>query len=111
MHLSPADGHAEAKRVHFAEEYNEYHHLLIMESLGGDQEWVVRFMAQHASIAYYFILILAWVVSPTLAYNFSELIEAHAVDTYAEFAESNKAILETLGAPKVARDYYEGLDM
>ena len=25
----------EAKRVHFAEEYNEFHHLLIWESLGG----------------------------------------------------------------------------
>lgn len=28
---------AAAKRVHFAEEYNEYHHLLIWEALGGDQ--------------------------------------------------------------------------
>ena len=25
------------KRIHFAEELNEYNHLLIMESLGGDQ--------------------------------------------------------------------------
>lgn len=32
----------EAKRIHFAEEYNEFHHLLIWESLGGDQEWKVR---------------------------------------------------------------------
>jgi ubiquinol oxidase len=37
---------AETKRVHGDEEYNEYHHLLIMESLGGDQNWVVRFLAQ-----------------------------------------------------------------
>ena len=28
---------ADIKRVHFAEEWNEFHHLLIMESLGGDQ--------------------------------------------------------------------------
>lgn len=63
----------EAKRVHFAEEYNEYHHLLIMESLGGDTQWEVRFLAQHASIVYYFVLIFVWLLSPTLAYNFSEV--------------------------------------
>jgi ubiquinol oxidase len=61
-----------SKKVHFAEELNEYHHLLIFESLGGDQDWRVRFLAQHAAIAYYFGLILLWVLSPTLAYNFSE---------------------------------------
>jgi hypothetical protein len=65
---------ANAKRVHFAEELNEYHHLLIWESLGGDQEWRVRFLAQHSAILYYFGLILLWVLSPTLAYNFSELL-------------------------------------
>lgn len=41
----------------------------------------------------------------------SELIEAHAVDTYAEFAESNKALLMTMPAPKVAKQYYEAEDM
>jgi len=64
----------EAKRVHFAEEYNEYHHLLIWESLGGDQHWRVRFLAQHSAIAYYFGLIVLWILSPSLAYNFSELM-------------------------------------
>lgn len=64
----------EAKRVHFAEEYNEYHHLLIWESLGGDQHWRVRFLAQHSAIAYYFGLIALWILSPSLAYNFSELM-------------------------------------
>ena len=33
---------AETKRVHGDEEYNEFHHLLIMEALGGDQSWQVR---------------------------------------------------------------------
>lgn len=65
---------AEAKRVHFAEEYNEYHHLLIWESLGGDQRWRTRFLAQHSAIIYFFVLILLWIISPTLAYNFSELM-------------------------------------
>eukprot|EP01031_Cornospumella_fuschlensis_P027300 gene27300-32975_t len=101
----------EAKRVHFAEEYNEFHHLLIWESLGGDQAWRVRFLAQHAAIIYFFVLIVLWTVSPTLAYNFSELIETHAVHTYSEFAESNKAILQSLPPPAVALRYYEAPDL
>ena len=32
---------AETKRVHFAEEWNEFHHLLTMEALGGDQRCTV----------------------------------------------------------------------
>eukprot|EP00966_Prymnesium_polylepis_P092625 2144337-Prymnesium_polylepis.1 len=47
-----------------------------------------------------------WLVSPTLAYNFSELIETHAVVTYSEFAEANEAILRDLPPPAVALDYY-----
>lgn len=35
-------------------------------------------------------------VSPFLAYNFSELIESHAVDTYTEFAAANKELLQSL---------------
>ena len=35
-------------------------------------------------------------MSPFLAYNFSELIESHAVDTYTEFAEANKELLKSL---------------
>ena len=53
-----------------------------MESLGGDRLWVDRFMAQHAAILYYWLLVAIFFFSPALAYNFSELIEAHAVDTY-----------------------------
>lgn len=101
----------EQKRIHFAEEMNELNHLLIMEYLGGDQEWSVRFLAQHSSIVYYFVLIGLWVISPSLAYGFSELIESHAVDTYAEFAESNREILQSMSVPQSARDYWESADL
>ncbi|EGB11649.1 hypothetical protein AURANDRAFT_21606, partial [Aureococcus anophagefferens] len=59
---------AEAKRVHFAQEVNEFHHLLVMESLGGDRRWADRFFAQHAAIIYYWVLIALWLLSPTTAY-------------------------------------------
>ena len=62
-------------QVHFAEEWNEIHHLMIMESLGGDQLWIDRFMAQHAAVFYYWVLVLFFAISPSLAYVFSEMVE------------------------------------
>jgi len=98
---------AKLKKVHFEEEWNEFHHLLIMESLGGDQAWFDRFIGQHSALAYYLVMTLMWLVSPTLAYNFSELIEAHAVDTYAEFLHANEEALRKLPPPEIALTYYQ----
>lgn len=63
-----------------------------MEALGGDQKWSDRFFAQHAAVFYYWILVSMWLVSPSIAYNFSQLIEAHAVDTYGEFRDANEVM-------------------
>ena len=52
---------------------------------------------------YYVILLTMWLISPALAYNFSELIEAHAVDTYAQFADQNKTALRQLPPPRIAK--------
>ena len=94
---------AQAQRIHFAEAWNELHHLYIMESLGGDREWRDRFFAGHASFLYFFTLCGAWLVSPTLSYNFSELIEAHAVDTYGQFVDENEELLRSMpGACRLA---------
>ena len=48
-----------------------------MESLGGDQFWVDRFMAQHAAVFYYWVLIAFFAFFPSLAYMFSELVEVN----------------------------------
>jgi len=32
----------ELRRIHNAEEWNELHHLLIMEALGGNAKWTDR---------------------------------------------------------------------
>lgn len=42
-------------QVHFAEEWNELHHLQIMEALGGDRRWVDRFAGEHAAVFYYWV--------------------------------------------------------
>ena len=42
----------ETKRIHFAEELNEYNHLLIMESLGGDQVMILLLIMLHINQYY-----------------------------------------------------------
>ncbi|GMH39800.1 hypothetical protein BSKO_07698 [Bryopsis sp. KO-2023] len=102
---------ADVRKIHFAEEWNELHHLQIMEALGGDQLWIDRFLALHAAIVYYWFLLLFYLLSPKTAYNFSELVENHAVDTYTEFVEVNEELLKELPPPKVAVQYYRGDDL
>jgi ubiquinol oxidase len=97
---------ADVKRIHFAEEINEFNHLLIMESLGGDQQWWVRFLAQHSAVAYYFVLCGLWALSPSLSYRFSELLETHAVNTYGQFLDENEALLQKLPPSFAAVKYY-----
>ncbi|KAL7533274.1 hypothetical protein ACHAXR_005137 [Thalassiosira sp. AJA248-18] len=97
---------ADIKRIHFAEEWNEFHHLLIMESLGGDQPFWVRFMAQHSALAYYIALCMLWMLSPSLSYKFSEMLETHAVDTYGQFVDENEEKLKQLPPSLVAVEYY-----
>ena len=97
---------ADMKRIHFAEEMNEFNHLLIMESLGGDQRWWVRWLAQHSAIAYYIGLNLLWALSPTLSYKFSELLETHAVNSYGTFLDENEELLKELPPSLAAVNYY-----
>ena len=83
------------------------HHLFVMESLGGDQAWATRFLAQHSAILYYWTLVLLFALSPSMAYLFSVLLEGHAVDTYEQFASENEDSLKSLPVPPVARRYYD----
>jgi ubiquinol oxidase len=99
------------RKVHSAEEWNELHHLIILESLGGDKVWVDRFLGYHAAIVYYWLLLGAYAFSPAAAYQFMELLEAHAIDTYGTFLETNEARLKTIKAPQCAIDYYTGPDL
>lgn len=99
------------RHLHVAEEDNELHHLLIMEALGGNSEWFDRFAAQHAALAYYWIVVALFMASPELAYNFSLLVEEHAYVTYSEFVEANREILKLVPPPPVAWEYYVAGDL
>lgn len=94
------------REVHAAEEDNELHHLLIMESLGGGTAWFDRFAAQHAAILYYWLVVGLFVVNPSMAYNFSHLVEDHAYVTYEEFIDANWEVLRQCPPPPIATEYY-----
>lgn len=99
------------RKIHNAEEYNELHHLLIMESLGGNAQWSDRFLGYHTAILYYWFLVGVFAFSPRVAYQFMELLEAHAVDTYSTFVAENRERLAALSAPTVASAYYKAEDL
>lgn len=99
------------RELHNAEEDNELHHMLIMESLGGNSAWADRFMAQHAAILYYWIVAALFAFDPVQAYNFMVLVEEHAHVTYAQFAEENEHLLRQIPPPPVAEVYYSSGDL
>mmetsp|Transcript_3560 Transcript_3560/g.5827 ORF Transcript_3560/g.5827 Transcript_3560/m.5827 type:complete len:312 (+) Transcript_3560:24-959(+) len=112
MHLreslgSRVPGDKDRMRTHYAEADNELHHLLIMESLGGNSSIVDRTLAQTMAFGYYWYVTLVYSVSEQAAYHLSELIEDHAFNTYNTFLEVNEEALKTMPVPAIAQKYYE----
>ncbi|KAK1273966.1 hypothetical protein QJS04_geneDACA008061 [Acorus gramineus] len=114
LHLYESCGwwrRADYLKVHFAESWNELHHLLIMEELGGNSLWFDRFLAQHIAIFYYFMIVVMYAISPRMAYHFSECVESHAFATYDKFLLLQGDELKKLPAPEVAVKYYMNEDL
>lgn len=98
-------------KVHFAETWNELHHLLIMESLGGNRYWGDRFIAQHVAIVYYWVVVPIYMLLPKYAYYLMELIENHAYHTYDDYLKTYGEELKAQPAPQVAVNYYRDGDL
>jgi ubiquinol oxidase len=98
-------------KVHFSQSWNELHHLLIMESLGGASNWIDRFLARSVALLYYWIVAIIYIISAKSAYNFMELVEQHAHASYDKFLTSNEAMLKEQPAPDVAVLYYRDGDL
>ncbi|KAL6992861.1 Ubiquinol oxidase 4, chloroplastic/chromoplastic [Sarracenia purpurea var. burkii] len=114
LHLYESFGwwrRADYLKVHFAESWNEMHHLLIMEELGGNAWWFDRFLAQHIAVFYYFMTVFMYALSPRMAYHFSECVENHAYETYDKFIKIQGDELKKMPAPEVAVKYYTGDDL
>jgi ubiquinol oxidase len=102
---------AEYLKVHFAESWNEQHHLLIMEEMGGSDRWIDRFIAQHVAVFYYWIVVTLYMHNPTMAYNLNQAVEEEAFATYSKFIEENAEYLKSQPAPRAAKKYYAGDDL
>ncbi|AFY39392.1 plastoquinol oxidase immutans [[Leptolyngbya] sp. PCC 7376] len=98
-------------KIHFAESWNELHHLLIMESLGGSNFWLDRALAKTVALAYYWIIVGIYIVSPRSAYRFMELVEEHAYATYDKFLKAEAETLKGQPAPAIAINYYRDGDL
>ncbi|RYH30037.1 plastoquinol terminal oxidase [archaeon] len=94
-------------QIHFAESWNELHHLLIMEALGGNSRRVDRLIATHIAFFYYWIVVVLYIINPSIAYNLNKQVELHAYETYNSFIESHGDELKTLPPPQIALDYYQ----
>lgn len=99
---------SELQRQHFEENENEAVHLAIMATLGGGLRFRDRFIAQHAAIVYYVGTCVAYVISPSLAYHFSTLVEQHAFETYDKLLRNEEVYLKEIApVPLIARKYYQ----
>jgi len=109
LHLRETFGERELgdkMRTHYAEADNELHHLLIMESLGGNDNPIDRFIAQTMAFAYYWYVVVIYSFSEPAAYHLSELIEDHAYETYDGFLKEYEASLKEKPVPPIAFKYY-----
>ena len=93
-------------RSHIEENWNELYHLKIMEQLGGGRRPLDRNLAHTASVGYFCLTVLLYVLSPATAYDLSRRVEEHAYASYDEFIEKNKGYLISHDVPPIALQYY-----
>ena len=77
--------HVDLMVQHFEQSINETSHLEYMESRGGNQYWVDRFVAKHLVLIYYWVNVVYYWVAPRTAYHLSYEVEIHAATTYAKY--------------------------
>lgn len=98
-------------KIHFAESWNELHHLLIMEELSSDRTWRDRVFARLVALIYYWLVVILYLFNSKSAYHLMELLEEHAYRSYDKFAKENKRYLMQQSAPPIALNYYRSGDM
>jgi len=97
----------ETMRTHYAQADNELHHLLIMESLGGNSRRVDRFLAHTMAFFYYWFVVIVYSWNEQAAYHLNEVVEDHAYKIYDEFLTVHEDELRDLPVPDIAKKYYE----
>ena len=81
--------HLYLMKQHFEQSLNETEHLEYMESRGGNNYFIDRFVAKHLVLIYYWSNVVYYWVAPRLAYHLSYEVEIHAAETYAKYLAFN----------------------
>jgi len=114
LHLRETLGvwrHPELLELHFSEAWNELQHLRVMEDLGGDKLFSDRFFAQHVAFAYYWIVVVLYMLNPRIAYNLNRHVEEHARVTYQTFLDDESEWLKSQPVPSCAKEYWEARNL
>lgn len=114
LHLYESMGawkHTDWLKIHFAQSWNELHHLRIIESQGGNEFWLDRLLSRILVFIYYWLLVFVYMIAPRRAYHFNQLIEEKAFEAYDTFLKDYEDELKTKPAPQIAIDYYENGDL
>ena len=77
--------HLYLMKQHFEQSVNETEHLEYMESRGGNNYFIDRFVAKHLVLVYYWSNVVYYWMAPRLAYHLSYEVEIHAATTYAKY--------------------------
>lgn len=107
---------ADRLALHFAETWNELHHLLIMEELLTQSKHPTqdeipfrdRFVAQHVAFFYFWFAVGLYLIRPAAAYSLNQAVEEEAYATYDMFLKEHEGYLKSQPAPEVAMNYYNG---
>ncbi|KAM1033590.1 hypothetical protein ACFX2I_036991 [Malus domestica] len=97
--------------LHMYESFGWWRRADYLKELGGNAWWFDRFLAQHIAVFYYFMTAFMYLISPRMAYHFSECVESHAYSTYDKFIKARGEDLKKMPAPEVAVKYYTSGDM
>ena len=97
--------------AHFAKCWNKIHHLLIMKELGGNDNFLDPFLAQHIAVGYFAVVVALYLVNPVEAYNLNQEIEEQAAETYDAYLRENEEWLRGLLPSQAAIDYYVDGDL
>ena len=79
------DNHLYLMKEHFEQTLNETTHLEFMESVGGADQWIDRFLAKHLVLVYYWAMVIYYLINAKAAYNLNVLVEEHAGHTYEHY--------------------------
>jgi ubiquinol oxidase len=77
--------HLYLMKQHFEQSVNETEHLEYMESRGGNDYFIDRFVAKHLVLIYYWSNVVYYWLAPVSAYHLSYEVEIHAAETYAKY--------------------------